>query len=120
MLRALGIWITGYILGNSADELLTWFAQYENDTKTEGTDKTTGDVDPDGTSIQYDLFYHSITALYSYIVLVAISVGGFIFSANFASWGGPVSNCELKNEAAKFAGWKDTLTTLNQGTYANC
>lgn len=41
MIVSLGNLITGYALGNVADNVITWFAQYEDDKETqEGTQKT--------------------------------------------------------------------------------
>lgn len=39
MVMAMGTAISGYVLAEHANEILTWFNEYENDTKTEGTDK---------------------------------------------------------------------------------
>lgn len=48
---SLGNLITGYALGDVADNIIEWFANYENDKETqEGTQKTnSNNVDPDGT-----------------------------------------------------------------------
>merc|ERR1711934_868528 len=78
MIMTFGTWVTCYILGDRAEKIIDWFNEYENDTKTEGRDKTSNDLDPDGTSIQYDLLYHSIFSVYAFIVFAAIELGGII------------------------------------------
>merc|ERR1712187_325207 len=75
----IGAWISGLALGDSANELLGFFDNYDSKTKTEGTDKGTTDTDPDGTAIEYDLLFHFITLLFSYLTISAIVVGGYIF-----------------------------------------
>merc|ERR1711907_501875 len=74
----IGAWISGLALGDSAQELLGFFDNYASKTKTEGTDKN-GNVDPDGTAIQYDLGFHFITLLFSYVTISAIAIGGYVF-----------------------------------------
>merc|ERR1712046_114991 len=74
----IGAWISGLSLGDSAEELLGFFDNYAAKTKTEGTDKN-GNVDPDGTAIQYDLGFHFVTLLFSYLTISAIAIGGYIF-----------------------------------------
>merc|ERR1719502_831451 len=63
----IGAWISGLALGDSANELLGFFDNYDSKTKTEGTDKTTGIADADGTAIGYDLAFHFVTLLFSYL-----------------------------------------------------
>ena len=75
----IGAWISGLALGDSAAELLGFFDNYN--TKQEGTHD--GTVDPDGTSITYDLTYHIVTTMYTYFVVSAIAVGGYIFGFMF-------------------------------------
>jgi hypothetical protein len=36
MVMAFGAWISAYVLGQTADELIGWFDQYSDDTKKEG------------------------------------------------------------------------------------
>jgi hypothetical protein len=76
---------------------------------------------PSGTSIGYDLLYHSITTLYSYFVLTAIMVGGYIFLFQYASYGGPVADCDVTAvNPSKYQPIKDALGDLSSGTYAEC
>lgn len=83
MIISLGNVITGFTLGDVADELLTWFDEYDNDTKTEGTDKTNGRVDLSGTSAEQDIIQHFVVTIYGFLVLLAISIGGNAFSDSF-------------------------------------
>merc|ERR1711975_125172 len=75
----IGAWISGLSLGDSAQELLGFFDNYSSKTKSEAREKGTNDVDPDGTAIEYDLLFHFITLLFSYMTISAIAVGGYIF-----------------------------------------
>ena len=79
----IGAWISGLALGDSAAELLGFFDNYN--TKQEGS--VDGDRDPDGTSITYDLSYHLVTTMYTYFVVSAIAVGGYVFGFVFLGQG---------------------------------
>lgn len=82
--------VGGYGLGDVTDAQIAWFDHYADDTKTEGTDKTTGDADPTGTAAQFDIIYHYVTFIAGYIVFTAITVGGYIYAAemmNLTNWG---------------------------------
>merc|ERR1712167_111043 len=74
----IGAWISGLSLGDSADELLKFFDEYQDQTKQEASD-TDGNKDPDGTAIQYDLGFHFVTLLFSYLTISAIAIGGYVF-----------------------------------------
>lgn len=91
--------VSGFSLGDTADELITWVAQYDDDTKTEGDDKNDSSADdPDGTSAQQDIILHLVTAFYGYTVISAISLGAYIFAWNFLDIrnGGADLQCEVK------------------------
>merc|ERR1711990_142223 len=75
----IGAWISGLAHGDSCAELLGFFDSYK--TNQEGS--VDNDRDPDGTSIPYDLSYHLITTMYTYFVVSAIAVGGYIFGFVF-------------------------------------
>merc|ERR1711907_309135 len=78
----IGAWISGLALGDSANELLGFFDNYADKTKNEACPKDSSDpddCDPDGTAIEYDLLFHFITLLFSYMTISAIAVGGYIF-----------------------------------------
>merc|ERR1712046_234185 len=74
-----GAWISGLSLGDSAQELLGFFDNYASKTKSEAQDKTDGDYDTDGTAIEYDLGFHFITLLFSYLTISAIAIGAYVF-----------------------------------------
>merc|ERR1711934_81008 len=78
MVIGIGAWISGLALGDSAEELLGFFDNYSDKTKNEATDKD-GNVDDDGTAIEYDLMFHFITLLFSYMTISAIAIGGYVF-----------------------------------------
>jgi hypothetical protein len=127
MILALGVWISGWTIADTADELLGWFDKYDDSTDDEGTQKQSPFArDATGTSILFDLIFHSVTAVYSLFVLSSIMVGGYIFAFVFASFGGPLGNCDLSSaDAADYS--KDgvlfvdgLLPNLNQGTLQEC
>jgi hypothetical protein len=122
MVMAFGAWISAYVLGETADELIGWFDQYSDDTKTEGRDKTDGDYDTDGTAVYYDLLYHSITAGYAYVVLSAMMVGGGWFFNEFNNIDYVLpDSCDLdKSSASTYSGLKSLFPTLRDMSYADC
>merc|ERR1711975_147145 len=75
----IGAWISGLSLGDSAQELLGFFDNYDSKTKSEAQDKEDGDYDTDGTAIEYDLGFHFITLLFSYLTISAIAIGAYVF-----------------------------------------
>ena len=77
--------ITAYTLACVSDELISYFGEYDDDTKTEGDEKTDSSADDaDGTSAQWDLgITHLLTTFYAYFVFTAIAYGGYIFFAIF-------------------------------------
>merc|ERR1711934_588190 len=76
----IGAWISGLSLGDSAAELLGFFDNYASKTKSEATKKGTSDqYGIDGTAIQYDLGFHFITLLFSYLTISAIAIGAYVF-----------------------------------------
>lgn len=97
---AMGTWISAYSMGNTVDELIGWFDDWtdpaHNDASNEGRDKKDGDVDADGTSIEYDFLYHAITVVYTWFTFSAIMVGGQYFFLQYSAFE-PVKNCDLSN-----------------------
>ena len=75
--------VSGFTVGDIADELVQWFGQYDNKTGNEGSDKETHKLDPAGTSAENDIYAHMATTLYGFIALAAISLGGNWFIYNF-------------------------------------
>ena len=127
MILALGVWISGWTIADTADELLGWFDKYDDHTDNEGTEKRSPfSRDADGTGILYDLIFHSVTAVYSLFVLSSIMVGGYVFAFVFASFGGPLNNCDLSEANAATYSNNGTLfvdgiiPNLNQGTLQEC
>lgn len=119
MILAFGTWISAYVIGQTADELLGFFDQYSNDTGNEGKDKKTGDLDPDGTSIEFDLLYHSIIAAYAYVALSAMMLGANWFVMAFD----PLKvilppDCDLSVSASTYAAIKNGVPTIRDMTYA--
>lgn len=86
MLTGLTVVIAAYALGESADELVAFFDDYDDKTDDEGTDKDTGKKDAPGASALADIGYHLATAVYGHFVLSAIAAGGFLFTWIFFSF----------------------------------
>lgn len=82
----IGAWISGLALGDSAQKLLGFFDEYADDTKSEAVDKE-GNKDADGTAIQYDLGFHFVTLLFSYMTISAISIGAYVFGYMYLGQG---------------------------------
>jgi len=87
--------IGGFALGDTADNLLTWWDSYSDDERNEGSNKKTGRVDADGTSVEYDFLYHYLTMAFGYITFGTIAAGGFWFMNNFMKVG-PVTSCKTE------------------------
>jgi len=114
---AMGVWISAYIIGDTADELLDWFNEYDANTRREAIAKTTGIYDADGAAFLFDFVYHAITALYSFFVMSAIMIGGYVFAFGFYSFK-PVANCNLATaDANAYTGISTGILALNDGTY---
>ena len=79
----IGAWISGLALGDSCAELLGFFDNYNTKTEATVVNGSTSTRDADGTSLTYDLTYHVITTLYTYFVVSAIAVGGYVFGFVF-------------------------------------
>lgn len=50
MVLAFGVVVSAYSLGDTANELVSWFDKYDDDTNSEGTANGASDKDPAGTS----------------------------------------------------------------------
>lgn len=109
MVVAMGTWISAYSMGNTVDELVGWFDDWtdpsHNDASKEGKDKDDGDqYGPDGTSIEYDFFYHAITVVYSWFVFTSIMVGGQVFALEYMQFK-PAQGCDLsKTDKSIYSG----------------
>lgn len=117
----IGVWIAGHTLGDTVQELVDWFDHYQDDTKSEGDQKTDPSiVDEDGTSIAKDLMYHSITAVYSWVLFTVIMAGGYYMVYTFGHFY-PLSNCPVTDfESSTYTNLKSQIEGLSQGTYQEC
>lgn len=97
MIAGLGVIISGFSLGDTADELIHWFDEYDDSTDDEGVDKKNGVRDTDGTSSYFDIGYHAGITLYGYITLAAVSVGGYIFAFIFLGFDDQFT-CDLQED----------------------
>lgn len=100
MVAGMGAWIPSVALGDSTKELLGFYDAYN--TKVEGYKD--GDRDPDGTSIAYDLSFHSVAGAAYETLAFAMWLGGTIFAFVFM-WGpNPISeeSCDLSDLPANF------------------
>lgn len=73
--------VGGFSLGDTTDELIGWFDAYADKTNNEGQmKKYPFDEDWYGTSVLYDVIYHSITLMMGFMVFTNIAVGAFVFA----------------------------------------
>jgi hypothetical protein len=75
--------IGAFSLGDVAKNLVTWFDEYSNDTKTETDGDSNGEQDPDGTAAMFDVTFHYLTFFMGYSLFTVIAVGGNIFGLTF-------------------------------------
>jgi hypothetical protein len=66
--------ISGYSLGDIADEAISWINKYDNDTRLDISD------DSNGTAATYDISYHMITAVGGMFMLGIMSISSYIFA----------------------------------------
>lgn len=66
--------ITGYSLGEIADDSISWINKYDNDTSLDRSDDT------DGTAATYDISYHMVTAVFGMFMLGIMSISSYIFA----------------------------------------
>lgn len=79
--------IGAFSLGDTANELITWFDAYADDTTQEGDEKKTpSNRDPAGTSAKYDIIYHYVTLAMGYMLFTVITFGGHMFVMNFMEY----------------------------------
>lgn len=75
--------ISGYALGETAEELISFFGEYDDDEKKEADDKHTGAKYITGTAAQFDLIYHTVIALLGWVVFTVVVIGSHIFHLVF-------------------------------------
>jgi len=81
MLVGLILVISGFSLGDIADEAITWHGEYEDDTNSEAADKNdSSNKDSAGTSATYDIAMHMVTAIFGMFVFGIMSISSFIFA----------------------------------------
>lgn len=78
--------IGAFSLGDTAPQLLTWFDEYADDTKSEGQDKRSLELDPNGTAAMYDIIYHYMTLIMGYMLFSVIAFGGHVFGFMFMDY----------------------------------
>ena len=96
--------VGGFSLGDTADELIGWFDEYDDHTDNEGSMKKSPFTrDMDGTSAIYDVIYHAVTLMWGMLVFHGIVTGGFIFGFWFM-WFDDPKECDW--DALEEGTWK--------------
>lgn len=86
MIAGFGALISGHALAMSVESIVAFYDNYDDETQNEARrdGQTTIDgfatYDSAGTSAENDYGYHIITQFYSFFVLAAISIGGYVFA----------------------------------------
>lgn len=83
MVVAIATYYSAYSIGETVDNLIGWFDQWDDKKFNEGDDKRTGNPDIAGTSILTDLQYHGITVIYSWFVFTFIILGANFMAFEF-------------------------------------
>lgn len=116
----MGVVVAACGLSEIANEVISYFDEYQNDVNTEGNQKQdASQFFSDGTSAQWDVVItHLISTFYSYFVFSAISYGGFIFFNQF--FYAPDSfACDLSTvDKAAYNGVQDLLGNIKD--YDSC
>lgn len=86
MVEAFGFWVAAYALGGNVDELVDFFNHHDDDTDKEASTKKDNDPYVTGSALEFDLLYHSVTTIYTFIVYTFIAVVGAMFRMNFAKF----------------------------------
>lgn len=76
MLVAIIMVISGFSLGDIADEAITWIDKYDDDT---GKDSTNSEIS-NGDSAGWDIALHMVTAIYGMFFLGIMSISSYIFA----------------------------------------
>lgn len=114
-------WIVGCSLGDSMDKLINWFNMYGDDTKNEGQGDRSEKY-PNGTSIQYDMGYHTalivgVDILYGVMILGA---HWFYAESGFADFK-PVKNCDLDDvDSSRYNGLVSDIESISLKSYQEC
>lgn len=86
MVAGMGVLISGYSLGETANELVSWFNEYDDNENIEAYITEDRDFESPGTSAGWDIGLHIGTGVMGSLVLAAISLGGQIFAFVFTSF----------------------------------
>ena len=78
-----GAWISGLDLGDSAEKLLGFFDEYDDQTP----NPSGGNESDRNTATIYDLAFHFVTLLFSYTTISAIAIGAFAFGYTYLGQG---------------------------------
>ena len=121
MIQAMAVLIAGDNLGLHADKRIDYFDDYDNDTKTDGTSKRTGEKYMETFAAYFDLGYHAMTLMYSWVVFTWIAVGGFLFSWMYAVFHPVSETCDLSDvDSSKYDGIESDVMGISKGTYDEC
>lgn len=111
LLAGMTVLISAYSLGEVAEELISYFAWYDDDEQKEGDEKTDASKDdPAGTSAEMDFTYHMVTTVYGWMTLMAVALGGAIFRMSFLGLEDTYT-CEL--ETADYSSAKSIMEAMN-------
>lgn len=115
MVASFGVSVSAYAIGQTANPLVTFIDEYQNDTPNEGQSKTTGNYDVNGTSAEADLVWHMVIAAYSFFVMAAISIGGYVFMLNFLGFDDNFE-CDLQEDTITAATYAAVLPIIEAQT----
>lgn len=103
----------GFSGADVADELISWFDEYSNDTSKEGSKKTNGDVDPDGTSAMEDIPQNIMIASMFLALGMVMTGGAYWFAYNFVNLGADNFVCDVEGQdPAAYAGVQDIIKKI--------
>lgn len=117
-----GVVLSAYSLSYTADELISYLGEYDDNTKTEGDEKTDSSADDaDGTSAQWDIgITHLVTTFYAYFVFTWIAYGGYTFFAFYNPLDDTVQCDDISstNFIIKYDGIQDIISQMKD--YDSC
>lgn len=122
LVTALGIVISGFSVSNVANELISFFAEYESENGKEADKKTDSSEEyPEGSAAEADLLYHMALTFYSFSVLAAIGIGGFIFMVTNNPFDDTLLVCDFLTPSEANAAYSQASSLLSQITsYETC
>jgi hypothetical protein len=104
--------ISGVNLGDIADEAISWVPYYDDDTKSEGTDKVNGDRDADGTAANVDVPLHLVTGIAGMFLFGMMGIISYFFAFEFYNMGDDDFTCDFSAaDASTYAAVGDILKT---------